>query len=87
MYKLSIMTLFPYLHRFNINLQCGENSLPYADAALHFSAKFDDEVVRNTRVGGEWGTEENDQECPSIPFIRGEPFEMVIQCETDKYKV
>ena len=79
------MTFHPF--RFSINLQCGENSLPYADAAFHFSPQFNDVVKTNSRLDGVWGTEETNQTSVLNPFARGESFELVIQCENDRYKV
>lgn len=50
------------------------------DIAFHFNPRFDEwgkkVIVRNTLVGGQWGTEERD--CPGFPFVPEQPFEVRI---------
>ncbi|XP_036454734.1 galectin-8-like [Colossoma macropomum] len=69
--------------RFHINLWKD------GDIAFHFNPRFNEEgkqvVVRNTRIGDTWGTEE--RELPFFPFTPGKPFEIKILCTSSEYSV
>ncbi|KAL5009371.1 hypothetical protein ScPMuIL_014952 [Solemya velum] len=75
----------PHEERFAINLACGGRLEPREDTALHFNARFDRScVVRNSLKTGNWGTEE----CHgSFPFRMGVPFQVVIDVNSDYYKI
>lgn len=52
--------------------------------ALHINPRFHANcVVRNSELGG-WGPEERHG---PLPFTKGGHFEMIINCEPDKYRV
>ena len=60
--------------RFAINLSCGPS--PDDDIAFHFNPRFNvGVVVRNTRQGGAWGTEEQHQS--SFPFDHDDQFDLL----------
>uniref|UniRef100_A0A8C6LSF0 Galectin n=1 Tax=Nothobranchius furzeri TaxID=105023 RepID=A0A8C6LSF0_NOTFU len=69
--------------RFVVNLLCGPSDS--SDIALHFNPRFDgrDKVVFNSRVNGSWGSEEKTH---SMPFSRGNAFEMVITISSQGYQ-
>eukprot|EP00493_Phyllostaurus_siculus_P011516 UN11677 len=65
--------------RFYINFKRGD------DIAFHFNPRLDKSVVVfNSLISGAWQTEEK---LGSPAFQRGEPFELMISAEKDKYKV
>uniref|UniRef100_A0A673BT99 Galectin n=1 Tax=Sphaeramia orbicularis TaxID=375764 RepID=A0A673BT99_9TELE len=70
--------------RFYINLLCGESES--SDIALHFNPRFDgwDKVVFNSCQNGEWGSEDK---IRSMPFSKGQAFEMVIMVTSQGYQV
>uniref|UniRef100_A0A4W6CQ72 Galectin n=1 Tax=Lates calcarifer TaxID=8187 RepID=A0A4W6CQ72_LATCA len=70
--------------RFFINLLCGESES--SDIALHFNPRFDgwDKVVFNTCQDGSWGSEDK---IRSMPFCKGQAFEMVIMVTSQGYQV
>lgn len=73
-------------HRFAINLQCGPNTNPRDDLALHINARLMERVlVRNSLIMGQWGQE--DRHSPSFPFLPGQGFEIVILADSHHYKV
>ncbi|XP_063836822.1 galectin-4-like isoform X2 [Ostrinia nubilalis] len=75
----------PGAQRFAINLQCGPNTDPRDDIALHLNFRFVEMcVVRNHLSSMEWGVEETDG---GIPIRRGEPFEALLLCEPQSIKV
>ena len=54
--------------------------------AFHFNPRFDEQVVvRNTKKGGVWGSEERQQ--PYFPFRHGQEFKMVIFSDPEKFQV
>ncbi|KAK1793362.1 hypothetical protein P4O66_011748, partial [Electrophorus voltai] len=69
--------------RFAINLQ-GKDCI-----AFHFNPRFNENhkqvIVTNSMIKQMWGTEE--KQCPSFPFVKGQPFEVKILCTTDSFKV
>lgn len=72
---------------FAINLQCGPNTDPRDDIALHLSPRFEgpnSRVIRNSLHGGQWGQEESDG---SFPFSPGRPFEILINADDDSYNI
>lgn len=72
--------------RFAINLQCGPNTNPRDDLALHFNVRMLDRViVRNTLIMGQWGQEE--RHCPTFPFLPGQGFQIVILADSHHYKI
>uniref|UniRef100_A0A4W6CQA2 Galectin n=1 Tax=Lates calcarifer TaxID=8187 RepID=A0A4W6CQA2_LATCA len=70
--------------RFFINLLCGESES--SDIALHFNPRFDgwDKVVFNTCQDGSWGSEDK---IRSMPFCKGQAFEMVIMVTSQGYQI
>ncbi|KAL8603608.1 hypothetical protein ACOMHN_005550 [Nucella lapillus] len=61
--------------RFAVNLQCGP-SMENDNIAFHFNPRFSQgEVVRNSREGGDWGSEETEQ--PFFPFEPEDRFELM----------
>ena len=72
--------------RFAINLQCGPNTNPRDDLALHFNViMLERVIVRNSLIMGQWGQEE--RHCPTFPFLPGQGFEIVILADSHHYKV
>ena len=58
------------------------------DIALHFNPRFEQRVVvRNSRVGGAWQTEEREQTDNLFPFEKRDAFEMAINVKEDKFAV
>uniref|UniRef100_A0A665UE70 Galectin n=1 Tax=Echeneis naucrates TaxID=173247 RepID=A0A665UE70_ECHNA len=70
--------------RFFVNLLCGESES--SDIALHFNPRFDgwDKVVFNTCQDGSWQSEEK---IRSMPFSKGQSFEMVIMVTSQGYQI
>ncbi|KAF4531718.1 hypothetical protein B566_EDAN009341 [Ephemera danica] len=72
-------------NRFAINIQTGPGMHPRDDIVLHVSAIFSENVLsRASLQAGVWGTEER---TGTLPFGRGQPFEMLILCDTSTYKI
>uniref|UniRef100_A0A3Q1J9W4 Galectin n=1 Tax=Anabas testudineus TaxID=64144 RepID=A0A3Q1J9W4_ANATE len=72
------------INRFFINLLCGESES--SDIALHFNPRFDgrDKVVFNTCQNGSW---ESEEKIHSMPFCKGQAFEMIILVSSHGYKI
>jgi hypothetical protein len=74
-----------YDYRFSVDLACG--STPESDVAFHLNPRFDqNHVVRNSRLGGQWGPEE----CSASqrnPFQRGAKFYLIILAAADGFMV
>lgn len=71
---------------FAVNLQCGPNTNPRDDLALHVNARIHERVVvRNSLVSGQWGPEE--RHGSMFPFVPGQGFEILILAESNNYKV
>uniref|UniRef100_A0A671WZB9 Galectin n=1 Tax=Sparus aurata TaxID=8175 RepID=A0A671WZB9_SPAAU len=70
--------------RFFVNLLCGEAES--SDIALHFNPRFDgwDKVVFNSCQNGSW---ESEEKIRSMPFSKGEAFEMVIVVTSQGYQI
>lgn len=77
--------ILPHANRFSVNLACG--STPMSDVAFHLNPRFDqNHVVRNSRLGGQWGREE----CLAWqrnPFKRGAKFCLIILAVEDGFMV
>lgn len=72
-------------YRFAINLQCGPNTNPRDDIALHLSPRFmENYVMRSSLQNQSWGGEENHG---SMPLSRGQNFEIIILCDPAHFKV
>ena len=70
---------------FTVNLQCGPNTNPRDDLALHLNARIHERVVvRNSRISGVWGQEERHGMFPFVPEQR---FEILLLAESNNYKV
>ncbi|XP_013880598.1 galectin-4 [Austrofundulus limnaeus] len=70
--------------RFHVNLLCGDSES--SDVALHFNPRFDgrDKVVFNSRLDGDWGSEEK---IRKMPFSKGKSFEMAIMVNSLGYQI
>ncbi|KAK7874239.1 hypothetical protein R5R35_006278 [Gryllus longicercus] len=78
-------TIFPAANRFGINLQCGPNTVPRDDIALHISCRFpENTIVRNSLQNMNWGPEET---FGHMPLARGQGFEIIVLCDPDHYKI
>jgi len=65
--------------KFEINLYAGH------DIALHYNPRLSDKmVVRNSKQGSSWGTEEREG---SFPFAKEKQFDIVIVSEGDALQV
>lgn len=69
---------------FVINLRSAESES--SDIALHFNPRFTgwDKVVFNSFENDSWGSEEK---VRSMPFTKGQPFEIVFMVTTEGYQV
>ncbi|XP_045540971.1 galectin-5 [Papilio machaon] len=75
----------PGAQRFAINLQCGPNTEPRDDIALHLNFRFIEMcVVRNHLTAMNWGVEDT---AGGMPLARGEAFEALVLCEPQSMKV
>ncbi|XP_046401388.1 uncharacterized PE-PGRS family protein PE_PGRS24-like [Ischnura elegans] len=71
--------------RFAINLQCGPNTNPRDDIALHLSPRFMENcVTRSSLQNQSWSGEENHG---SMPLSRGQNFEIIILCDPAHFKI
>ncbi|CAH1641934.1 unnamed protein product [Spodoptera littoralis] len=71
--------------RFAVNLQCGPKQYPDEDIAFHFNPRFyQGAIVRNHFAGSAWGPEETQG---PLPLSSGSPFEVVIYCYQNSFKV
>ncbi|XP_022118966.2 galectin-5 [Pieris rapae] len=78
-------TVPPGAQRFAINFQCGPNTDPRDDIALHLNFRFIEMcIVRNHLTAMNWGMEET---SGGMPLVRGESFEALILCEPQSLKV
>ncbi|XP_047450150.1 galectin-6-like isoform X2 [Mugil cephalus] len=70
--------------RFFVNLLCGESES--SDIAMHFNPRFDgwDKVVFNSCQNGSW---ESEEKIRSMPFSKGQAFEMIIIVTSEGYKI
>ncbi|XP_008072575.1 galectin-4 [Carlito syrichta] len=67
---------------FAINFKVGSSG----DIALHINPRMGEgAVVRNSFLGGSWGSEE--RKLPSNPFGPGQFFDLSIRCGLDRFKV
>ncbi|KAK3921371.1 Galectin-5 [Frankliniella fusca] len=77
--------VLPSALRFAVNLQCGPNTEPRDDIAIHFSPQFDSQkVIRNSLHNLMWGPEES---LGFFPFSQGQPFELILLCEATHFKI
>ncbi len=68
-----------------MNLQCGPNTCPRDDVALHLTADFIRRLfIRNSIHGMAWGIEENQG---GIPLLPGQQFQMTITCDASQFTV
>ncbi|KAL4714841.1 hypothetical protein ACJJTC_002700 [Scirpophaga incertulas] len=75
----------PGAQRFAINFQCGPNTDPRDDIALHLNFRFVEMcVVRNHLTAMNWGVEDT---AGGMPLSRGESFEALILCEPQSMKI
>ncbi|XP_026745728.1 galectin-4-like [Trichoplusia ni] len=75
----------PGAQRFAINFQCGPNTDPRDDIALHLNFRFVEMcVVRNHLTAMNWGVEDT---SGGMPLNRGDSFEALILCEPHSLKV
>lgn len=79
-------SLSPNAQRFAVNLQCGPNTNPRDDLALHLNARIHERVVvRNSLISGHWGQEE--RHGSMFPFVPGQGFEILLLAESHNYKI
>ncbi|NXA43897.1 LEG4 protein, partial [Eudromia elegans] len=72
----------PPAFRFHINLRAGRGG----DVLLHLNPRpGEGSVVRNSRLGGQWGSEE--RALPHNPLQRGRYFDLSIRCGNHRFKV
>ncbi|KAJ8704159.1 hypothetical protein PYW07_013453 [Mythimna separata] len=78
-------SLPPGAQRFAINLQCGPNTDPRDDIALHINFRFVEMcVVRNHMTAMNWGVEDLGGGMPLMP---GDNYEVLILCEPQSLKI
>ena len=79
LYQTALFNMFDDL-RFHVNLNLG------GDIAFHFNPRFRENcIVRNTKTGGKWGSEE--RQGSGLPFMPGSMFDLKILVEPNCYKV
>lgn len=87
---IQVIGWIPYdCARFEVNLQEGQSEAD--NISLHVSSRFDDPhtdeaVVVNNRHQGSWGDEVREHHS-EFPFRKGFPFEMLILCQENDWKV
>jgi len=76
----------PNANKFSVNLQNGPGNHYPNDIAFHFNPRYEGSpyVVKNSRRHGAWQSEEREHSCP---FQRGAPFEMLLLCDPNEFKV
>lgn len=68
---------------FSLNFQCDPSG---DEIAYHFNPRHDEEaVVRNSKIGGDWGDEERD--IPHFPFHPGNFFDMFCVATNEGFTV
>lgn len=66
--------------QFGINFQKDDDNIVF-----EFNPRFDDqEIVRNSKIDGDWGTEEKDG---AFAFTKGEAFELIFDTSEDGWTV
>jgi len=76
--------------RFNVNLVQGPGFHSNADIGMHCDVRFNygdsrNIVVRTHRQSGGWGQEE--RHASFFPFVPGQPFELIVKAEHDKFMI
>ncbi|XP_067938516.1 galectin-4-like [Watersipora subatra] len=76
--------------RFNVNMVRGPGFKSNADIAMHCDVRFNfgdsrNVVIRTHRQNGGFGQEE--KHATFFPFVPGQPFEIIVRAEHDKYMI
>ncbi|UJR20693.1 hypothetical protein I4U23_023814 [Adineta vaga] len=72
--------------RFELNLLQGHNDND--DIAFHFNPRFDTrQIVKNHRLHGQWGHEENQPFPTYMPLTPGTQIDLQISCNHDRYTI
>ncbi|XP_008115185.1 galectin-related protein A [Anolis carolinensis] len=86
--KIVIMgVISPNPVSFSLTLFCDPiDDQPSKDVGFFLAVSFPDKsIIRNSRVDGKWGGEED--EIPYFPFTAGESFKMELLCEHQQIRV
>ncbi|KAL8199294.1 UNVERIFIED_CONTAM: hypothetical protein K2H54_039427 [Gekko kuhli] len=72
--------------RFHVNFQGGSAQVPQPDIAFHFNPRFDEGgcVVWNSFERGSW---QHEKRLSSMPFLKGQPFDIRFSVKSSSYMV
>ena len=79
---INIRGVAPESGRFHFDICSGDNP---DDIVFHFNPRFNEDcVVRNSRMGGDWGGEEREGK---MPFSKGKKFLITVICQSNCFLV